>query len=150
MSCDGIKEGTDNERKSVIGIWHSLVSPQLGQTTFCAFFAFELFIGELPVGFGPASGLSRRRLCIRDDGFGKGLEVGMRPRRILVFPPDFDYLDVSLHIRQTIYLRSGLVITNNIVLAGDFSQIFVTRTKEPSIEIVFLTLSSEHGHLVDG
>jgi hypothetical protein len=86
------EQETHNTREFVTGIWHSLVSPQLGQTTFSSFFASELFVAELPVGFGPATSLSGRRLGIGDDGFGERLEVGMRAPGVFVVPPNFDEL----------------------------------------------------------
>jgi hypothetical protein len=94
MSCSA-REVRYNEWKFVIGIWHSLISPQLGQTTFSAFFALELLLAELAVGLGPSTGLPGRGFGIGDDGFCKGLEIGMGSSRIFVFSPDFDKLGVK-------------------------------------------------------
>jgi hypothetical protein len=89
------RKGRYNEWKFVTGIWHSLIPPQLGQTTFSAFFTLELFLAELAVGFGPSTGLPGRGFGIGYDGFCKGLEVGMGPPRIFIFTPNFDELGVK-------------------------------------------------------
>jgi len=95
MNLAEVTEGNYNEWKFVIGVWHSLISPQLGQTTFGTLPALEVFVAELAVGFGPSTCLSRGSFGIGDDGFGKGLEVGMGPPRIFVLAPDFDELDIK-------------------------------------------------------
>jgi hypothetical protein len=77
-----------------------LIPPQLGQTAFSAFFALELFLAELAVRFGPSTGLPGRGFGIGDDGFCKGLEIGMGPPRIFIFAPDFDELGVKFIAKQ--------------------------------------------------
>ena len=63
--------GGYDKRKFGVNIRHPLISPQLGQFTFSAVFAFDLLFREFPVRFGPSAGLPGGCLRISNDSFGE-------------------------------------------------------------------------------
>jgi hypothetical protein len=130
-------------------IWHPLILSQLGQLSLRTLFAFELFLGKLAIRFRPPTGFPRGGFGICNDSFCERLEVCMCFPRIPLFSPDLDELDVRATVlRRREDLRSRLVVANDVVLVGNASQILVTRTKEPCVEVVFLGFRCEDRHFV--
>jgi hypothetical protein len=61
------------------------------------------------------------------------------------------YVSNSLPSREIeCYLRSRLIVANNLVFVCNPPQVFIARTKKPGIEMVFLGFGSKHWHFVDG
>jgi hypothetical protein len=130
------------------GFWirHALIFSQFRQFPLRTFFAPDLLLGKFSIWFAPTTSFARGCFGISNDGFCKRFKILMSFSCIPLFSPDFNKLHQHGFWRK--YLRSRLIIADDIVFICDTPQIFIARTKEAGIEIIFLRFSCKHWHFI--